>query len=101
MGNSTQKLILCTWKNNNIGCIIIAATPEEDFYLPNFSIEAIPALQGPDNDLCFSVPVTQDEFIEKEECFEVAITVSAYLMVKIDDGKDTAMVCIQDDNSKF
>ena len=81
-----------------------AAVPNKDFFLTNLSIEAISTLHGPNNNLCFNVMVIQDEFAENEECFEVGISlpdsVSSDLMVELDRSKDTAVVCIQDDDCK-
>ena len=46
----------------------------------------------------------EDEFVEYDECFEVGISlsdsVSGGLMVEVDGGKDTAVVCIEDDDRK-
>ena len=45
----------------------------------------------------------QDKFAEDEECFEVGISllnISGGLIVEIDGSKDTATVCIQDDDGK-
>ena len=81
-----------------------AAVPDEDFFLTNLSIEAISTLHGPNDSLCFNIMVKQDEFVENKECFEVGISlpdsVSSDLMVELDEGKDTAVVCIQDDDCK-
>ena len=81
-----------------------AAVPDEDFYLSNHFIEAISTLHSPNNSLCFNIVVIQDEFAENEECFGVSISlpnsVSSGLMVELDGGKDTAVVCIQDDYCK-
>ena len=75
-----------------------------DIFLPNFTIEAIPTVHGPDKLLCFNVPTKEDEFVEHEECFEVDIivpnSVSDQFMVELDEGKDTTVVCINDNDRK-
>ena len=85
----------------NIYC---TAAPGEDFYLSDSSIEAIPTEQGPNNSLCFNISSIEDKFSEDEECYEVGInlknSLTGRLMVEIEGGKDTATVCIQDDDSK-
>ena len=96
-------VILCECTYNF--CIsFISATPGEDFDLPNFSIEAISAIHSPNNSLCFNIFVIEDDFVEYEECFEVGISlpysVSNHLMVEISEDKDTAVVCIKDNDSK-
>ena len=81
---------------NNLCIINIAATLEVEYI---FSIEVISTLHG----LCFDIPVVQDDLVEDEECFEVAISLPnavSGLMVEIESGNDTATVCIQDDDSK-
>ena len=48
--------------------------------------------------------IIQDEFLEYEECFVTVISlpnsVSGGLMVEVAGGKDTAVVCIENDDSK-
>ena len=82
----------------------VAATPGEDFYLYTFSIEAISTVDGPDNNLCFNLYTSEDVFVEYDEYFMVGISfpysVSNHLMVEISEGKDTAAVCIKDNDRK-
>ena len=83
---------------------LITAESGIDYYLPDFSIEAISTLHGLNNNLCFNVSIIQDEFLEYEECFIAIInlqnSVNGNLMVEIAGGKDTAVVCIENDDSK-
>ena len=83
---------------------MLAAIPNEDFFPPNFHIEAIHTEHGPDDPLCFNIFTIQDDFVEYEECFEISIgvskSVSNQLMVEIDGNKDTTVVCIEDNDSK-
>ena len=62
-------------------------------------------MHNADNSLNFNVSIIQDEFLEYEECFVTAISlpnsVSDSLMVEIAGGKDTALVCIENDDSKL
>ena len=59
---------------------------------------------GPANPLCFETPIVDDEFVEYEECFAVAISLPSPdtddLLVSIADGNDTVTCCIEDDDSK-
>ena len=82
---------------------LITAESEADYYLPNFSIEAISTLHGPNNNLCFDVSIIQDESLEYEECFVTVISLPnsvSGLMVEIAGDKDAAVVCIENDDSK-
>ena len=83
---------------------LITAESGADYYLPNFSIEAISTLHGPNNNLCFDVSIIQDELLEYEECFVAVISlpnsVSGSLLVEIAGDKDTSVVCIENDDSK-
>lgn len=58
-------------------------------------------MHGPGSDLCFQIPIVDDDFVELEECFAVSISLNeAGLMVSIADGADMALCCIQDDDSE-
>ena len=88
------------WQYKNC---LITAEPGTDYYLPNFSFEAISTLHGHNNNLCFNVSIIQDEFLEYEECFVAVIRLPnlvSGLRVAIAGGKDTAVVCIENDDSK-
>ena len=79
------------------------AEPDEDYFLPDFTVEAISTLHNADNSLYFDVFIIQDEFLEYEECFVTAISLpnSVSGVVEIAGGKDTALVCIENDDSKL
>ena len=89
----------------NVTAMYYTAEPDEDYFLPDFTVEAISTLHNADNSLNFDVSIIQDEFLEYEECFVTAISlpdsVSGSLMVEIAGGKDTALVCIENDDSKL
>ena len=55
------------------------------------------------NSLYFDVSIIQDGFLEDEECFVTAISLpnSVSGVVEIAENKDTAIVCIQNDDSKL
>ena len=79
----------------------IAATPGEDFIVSNFSIEAISTIHGLNNSLCFNIFVMEDEFVEHVECFKIGISLPYSVSGReIDEGKNTAVVCIKDNDSK-
>ena len=81
--------------------IFTAATINED---SKFTIEANSTVHGPNKLLCFSVFAIQDDFVEHKECFRIDISiptsVSDRFMVELDEGKDTTVVCIKDDDHK-
>ena len=81
------------------------AEPDEDYFLPDFTVEAISTLHDADNSVYFDLSVIQDGFLEFEECFVTALSlpnsVSGVLMVEIAGGKDTALICIENDDSKL
>ena len=79
------------------------ADPDEDYFLPDFTVEAISTLHNASNSLYFDVSIIQDGFLEYDECFVTAISlpdsVSGSLMVEI--VGNTAHVCIENDDSKL
>ena len=81
------------------------AEPNEDYFLPDFNVEAISTLHNASNSLYFDVSIIQDGFLEYEECFVTALSLSdsvrGSLMVEIAGGKETAHVCIKNDDSKL
>ena len=59
------------------------------------------ANNGLNRPLCFDIPLVDDDIVEHEECFDVAITLprdSADLGVVIADSEDMSKCCIQDDD---
>ena len=58
---------------------------------------------GPGNDLCFNVPITNDTAVEVQECFRISISLPSglgNLMLSIDPNNQSALCCIEDDDSK-
>ena len=81
----------------------LAATPSVDFSASPSTLSASSAVNGPDQDLCFTVPVINDESVEVEECLGVSINLmpdADGLMVSIAPDAAFALVCIQDDDRK-
>ena len=81
-----------------------AAITKEDFFPQNLTIEVLPTVHGPGDTHCFSILAAQDVFVEHEECFEFGISVpnsvTDRFMVELEEGKDTAEVCIEDNDRK-
>ena len=78
------------------------ATSGSDFTSPPPLLQAAAGAFGPGRLLCFDIPVMDDDFVELEECFMVAISLppeSAQLDISITDGEDEmALCCIQDND---
>ena len=73
-----------------------------DYTAPPPLLMAEAMVNGPDNPLCFQVPIVNDEFVELEECFNVSISLgndTADLMVSI--AQDSTRFCIQDNDRKL
>ena len=78
-----------------------AAAINED---SKFTIEANSTVHGPNKLLCFNILAIQDDFVEHKECSKIGISiptsVSDRFMVELDEGKDTTVICIEDDDRK-
>ena len=69
---------------------------------PPMTLEALASTYGPGSDLCFQIPIVADDYVELEECFAVSISLNdTGLMVSIEDGEDTSVCCIVDDDRKL
>ena len=79
------------------------ATLDEDYTAPPAILQATPSTHGPDSDLCFEVPIVDDDIVESEECFALSISLidAEALMVSIAEDEDTALCCIQDNDSEL
>ena len=78
------------------------ATPGVDYTAPTTLLMAQAMVNGPDNPLCFQVPIINDTFVESEECFDVTISLgddTADLMLSI--AQDSTRFCIQDNDRKL
>ena len=85
-------------------CLSFLATPGVDYTVPPPLLMAQALVNGPDNPLCFQVPIVNDEFVELEECFGVLISIgndTADLMLSIADDQDSTLFCIQDNDRKL
>ena len=56
-------------------------------------------VNGPDNPLCFQVPIINDSFVELEECFNVSISVWNDTALSI--AQNSTRFCIQDNDRKL
>ena len=75
-----------------------------DYTAPPPLLMAQAMVNGPDNPLCFEVPIVNDTFVELEECFNVSINLGSdttNLMLSIADGQDSTLCCIQDNDRKL
>ena len=81
----------------------VAASPD-DFTAPSPLLQAVAGAFGPGRPLCFDIPILDDDSVELEECFIIAISLpplSDDLVVSITDEEDTTLCCIQDDDSEL
>ena len=75
------------------------ATPGEDYIANLIVLQALAAVHGPGSNLCFQIPIIDDDVVEAEECFAVTISLDdTGLMVAIADDAAVAICCIQDND---